>query len=84
MLTSVSTSEDHASISAIDRPLTVNDVSCILREVVKYLLQLQGQQLTSQPVDTILTYSGDQVHSTPLEVTTTSIAKELNPVQPPD
>ena len=70
-------------MSAIDRPLTVNDVSCILREVVKYLLQLQGQQLTSQPVDTILTYSGDQFHSTPQEVTTTSIANELNPVQPP-
>ena len=70
-------------MSAIDRPLTVNDISCIVREVVKYLSQLQGQQLTSQPADTALTDSRDQVRSTPQEVTTASIANELNPVQPP-
>ena len=70
-------------MSTIDRPLTVNDISCIVREVVKYLPQLQGQQLTSQPADTTLTYSGDQVRSTPQEVTMASTANELNPVQPP-
>ena len=70
-------------MSAMDRPLTVNDISSIVREVVKYLPQLQGQQLTSQPADTALTYSGDQVCSTPQEITTASIANELNPVQPP-
>ena len=69
-------------MSAMDRPLTVNDVYSIVREVVKYLPQLQGQQLTSQPADTALTYSGDQVRSTPQEVTMVSIANELNPVQP--
>ena len=70
-------------MSAMDRPLTVNDISCIVREVVKYLPQLQGQQLTSQPADTALTYSGDQVCSTPQEVTTASLANEMNPVQLP-
>ena len=68
----ISTLDNHAPMSTTARPLTVNNISCIVREVVKYLHQLQGQQLTaSQPADTALTYSGDQVCSTPQEVTTT-------------
>ena len=79
-LTLVSTPENYAPISTTTRPLTVNDISCIMREVVKYLPQLQEQQLTLQPVNTALTYSGDQVCSTLQEVTTTSRANELNPM----
>ena len=79
----VSTPENHAPMSTTTRPLTVDDISCTMREVVKYLPQLQGQQLTSQPADTALTYSRDQICSTLQEVTSMSKANKLNPMQPP-
>ena len=80
----VSIPENHAPMSMTARSLTVDNIPCIMQEVVKYLSQLQRQQLTSQPATTALTYSGDQVRSTPQEVTTTSRANKLNPMQPTD
>ena len=79
----VSTPDNHAPMSMTTRPLTVDDISCIVREVVKYLPQLQGQQLTLQPADTALTYSRDQIRSILQEVTSTFRTNKLNPMQPP-
>ena len=69
--------------SEVARPLTVNDISSILQEVVRYLLQLQGQPLNPQLAITSPTFSGDQVRSAPREFIAMSSANELHPVQSP-
>ena len=69
--------------SEVARPLTVNDISSVVQEVVRYLPQLQGQPLNPQPVITTPTFSGDQVCSTPREFITTSSANESHPAQSP-
>ena len=48
LFTSVSTQESHIPVfttasSKVARPLTVNDISSIVQEVLRYLPQLQGQ-----------------------------------------
>ena len=69
--------------SKVARPLTVNDISSIVQEMVRYLPQFQGQPLIPQPAITTPTFSGDQVRSAPREFTAMCSAHESHPIQSP-
>ena len=79
----VQVSTTYTAFSEVARPLTVNDISSIVQEVVRYLPQLQGQPLNPRPASTTPTFSEDQADSAPREFIATSSANESHPVQSP-